>query len=169
MDFHILGPLEALDEGRAVALGGSKQRALLALLLLHLNETLSTDRLIDGLWGEHPPATAAKTVQVHISRLRKALAAGSGNGSEGVVVTREHGYELRIDPECLDAQRFERLLAEGRSQLETGHPEHAASTLEEALSLWRGRPLDDLAFEAFAQHEIARFDDLHIAALEQLV
>jgi predicted ATPase/DNA-binding SARP family transcriptional activator len=169
MDFHILGPLEALDEGHAVALGGSKQRALLALLLLHANETLSTERLIDGLWGEHPPATAAKTVQVHISRLRKALVAGAGNGPDGVVVTREHGYELRVDPECLDAHRFERLLAQGRSQLEAGHPEHAASTLEEALSLWRGRPLDDLAFEAFAQREIARFDDLHIDALEQLV
>jgi DNA-binding SARP family transcriptional activator len=76
MDFHILGPLEALDEGRAVALGGNKQRALLAVLLLHANKTLSTDRLIDELWGERPPATAAKTVQVHISRLRKALAGG---------------------------------------------------------------------------------------------
>ena len=76
MDFRILGPLEVLDEGRAVALGGSKQRALLAVLVLHANETLSTDRLIDELWGEHPPATAAKTVQVHVSRLRKALAGG---------------------------------------------------------------------------------------------
>ena len=83
MDFRILGPLEVLDEGRRVALGGDKQRALLGLLLVHVNETLSTDRLIDELWGEHPPTTAAKTVQVHISRLRKALAAGGGNGSEG--------------------------------------------------------------------------------------
>ncbi|HEX6584406.1 MAG TPA: AfsR/SARP family transcriptional regulator, partial [Thermoleophilaceae bacterium] len=169
MDFRILGPLEALDEGRVVALGGSKQRALLGLLLLHANETLSTDRLIDELWGERPPATAAKAVQVHISRLRKALAAGAANGSDGLVVTREHGYELRLDPESLDAYRFERLLAEGRGQLEAGHPEQAASTLEEALSLWRGRPLDGLAFEASAQREVARFDDLHIAALEQLV
>jgi predicted ATPase/DNA-binding SARP family transcriptional activator len=169
MDFRILGPLEALDEGRVVALGGSKQRALLALLLLHANETLTTDRLIDELWGERPPATAAKAVQVHISRLRKALAAGAANGSDGLVVTREHGYELRLDPESLDAYRFERLLAEGRGQLEAGHPEHAASTLEEALSLWRGRPLDGLAFEPFAQREVARFEDLHIAALEQLV
>jgi predicted ATPase/DNA-binding SARP family transcriptional activator len=169
MDFRILGPLEALDEGRAVALGGSKQRALLALLLLHANETLSTDRLIDELWGERPPPTAAKAVQVHISRLRKALAAGAGNGSDGVVVTRERGYELRLDPDCLDAHRFERLLAKGRAELEAGDPERAASTLEAALSLWRGRPLDDVAYEPFAQREIARFDDLHVAALEQLV
>ena len=169
MDFRILGPLEALDEGRSVALGGSKQRALLALFLLHANETLSTDRLIDELWGERPPATAAKAVQVHVSRLRKALATGPGNDSDGLVVTRERGYELRLEPECLDAHRFERLLAEGRSELQRGRPEHAASKLEEALALWRGRPLDDVAFETFVQREIARFDDLHVAALEQLV
>ena len=116
MDFHILGRLEVLDEGHeTVAVAGSKQRALLALLLLHGNETLSTTRLIDELWGEAPPATAAKTVHVHVSRLRKALAAGeNGNGSAGLVLTREHGYELRLDPERLDAARFERLLAEGR-------------------------------------------------------
>ena len=169
MDFRILGPLEALAEGRAVALVGSKQRALLALFLLHANETLTADRLIDELWGEHPPVTAAKTVQVHISRLRKALAAGAGNGSDGVVVTRERGYELQLDPERLDAHRFERLLAEGRSELAAGRPEQAAAALEEALSLWRGPPLAEFAYQSFAQSEIARFDDLHIAALEQLV
>ena len=80
MDFRILGPLEVLDEGRTITLGGSKQRALLALLLLHANETLSTDRLIDELWGERPPANAAKTVQMQISRLRKALAGEAGSG-----------------------------------------------------------------------------------------
>jgi DNA-binding SARP family transcriptional activator/class 3 adenylate cyclase len=169
MDFRILGPLEVLEEGRAVALGGSKQRALLALLLLHANETLSTDRLIDELWGERPPANAAKTVQMQISRLRKALAAEGGNGSAGVVVTRERGYELRLDPERLDARRFERLVAEGRSELAGGRPERAVSALEEALSLWRGAPLAELAYEPFAQREIARLDDLRAAALEQLI
>ena len=99
MDFRILGPLEVLDESRVITLGGSKQRALLALLLLHVNETLSTDRLVDELWGERPPANAAKTVQMQISRLRKALAGEAGNGSANVVVTREGGYELTIDPE----------------------------------------------------------------------
>jgi DNA-binding SARP family transcriptional activator len=169
MDFRILGPLEVLDEGRPLSLGGSKQRALLALLLLHANETLSTDRLIDGLWGERPPATAAKTVQVHISRLRKGLAGAEGGDPAGLVATREHGYELRLDRECLDAHRFERLVAQGRTELAAGRPGRAASALEEALSLWRGPPLADVAYESFAQGEIARLEDLRVAALEELV
>jgi DNA-binding SARP family transcriptional activator len=130
MEFRILGPLEALNDGDALPLGGSKQRALLALLLLHANEPLSTDRLIDELWGERPPATAAKTVQNHISRLRKALANGAANGPDGMVLTRDHGYELRLDPERLDAHRFERLAAEGRSELAADRPGPAASVLE---------------------------------------
>jgi DNA-binding SARP family transcriptional activator len=166
MDFRILGPLEVLDKDGRVALGGDKQRALLALLLVNAGETLSTDRLIDELWGEHPPATAAKTVQVHISRLRKALAAGD---PDGVVVTREHGYQLEIDPERLDARRFERLLGEGRAELAERRPERAATVLEDALALWRGRPLADLAYEPFAQAEIARLEELREAALEQLI
>jgi DNA-binding SARP family transcriptional activator len=165
MEFRILGPLEALDGGRVVALGGSRQRALLAVFLLHANETLGTERLVDELWGERPPATAAKTVQVQVSRLRKALRAGGG----GLVVTREHGYELELDPERLDAHRFERLVGEGRSELAAGRPERAATALEAALSLWRGPPLADLAYEPFAQREIARLDDLRVAALEQLI
>lgn len=164
MEFHILGPLEVLAEGRAVALGGSKQRALLALLVLHANETLTPDRLIDELWGDHPPATAAKTVQAHISRLRKALAADGG-----AVVTRAHGYELELDPGCLDAHRFERLLGDGRCALAAGRPEPALTALQDALALWRGAPLADLAYEPFAQGEIARLEDLRLVALEQLV
>jgi class 3 adenylate cyclase/DNA-binding SARP family transcriptional activator len=169
MDFRILGSLEVLDEGREVKLGGTKQRALLALLLLHANETLTTDRLIDELWGERPPANSAKTVQVHVSRLRKALAPVNGAGGERVVVTRERGYELRLDPERLDARRFERLVAEGRGELAAGRPQVAAAALERALSLWRGAPLAELAHEPFAQTEIARLDDLRAGALEKLV
>jgi DNA-binding SARP family transcriptional activator len=169
MEFRILGPLEALDEGRVVGLGGSRQRALLAVFLLHRGETLTTDRLIDELWGERPPATATKSVQVYISRLRKTLAGGDEGGSAGMIVTREHGYELRLDPEHLDAHRFERLVAEGRSDLAAGRPKPAASGLEAALSLWRGPPLADLAYEPFAQREVARLDDLRLEALETLI
>jgi predicted ATPase/DNA-binding SARP family transcriptional activator len=169
MEFRILGPLEVLDEGRRVALGGSKPRALLALLLLHPGETLGTERLIDELWGERPPATAAKSLRVHVSRLRRALAAAPAAELGELVVTRGHGYQLMLDPDCLDAYRFERLLAEGRRELAAGRPGRAASALEEALSLWRGRPLDDLAYEPFAQRAIALLEDLHVAATEELV
>jgi len=161
MDFRILGPLEVLDEGREVALGGSKQRALLAVLVLHANETLSTDRLIEELWGEHPPATAAKTVQVHVSRLRKALARAGD-----LIVTRERGYRLELDPDRLDARRFERLLARARDELAADRPQPAAAALDEGLALWRGEPLADLAYEPFAQREVARLADLRAAALE---
>jgi class 3 adenylate cyclase/DNA-binding SARP family transcriptional activator/DNA-binding IscR family transcriptional regulator len=167
MDFRILGPLEVLEDGRAIPLGGSKQRALLALLLLNANETLTTDRLIDELWGERPPARAAKTVQVHISRLRKKLV--DGVVSDGPVVTRERGYELQLDPERLDAHCFERLVDEGRRELAAGRRERASSALEDAVSLWRGAPLADLAYEPFAQREIARLEELRIDAEELLI
>jgi DNA-binding SARP family transcriptional activator len=168
MDFRILGPLEVLDDGRPVALAGSKPRALLALLLLHANETLTSDRLIDELWGERPPAGAAKTLQMHVSRLRKALSSEDGRGT-GLIVTRERGYSLAIYPEQLDAWRFERLVAEGRDELAAGRAQSAVTAFEHALDLWRGSPLADLAYEPFAQPEIARLDDLRVAAMERLV
>jgi DNA-binding SARP family transcriptional activator len=166
MDFRILGQLEVFDEGRAVSLGGTKQRALLGRFLVHANETLTTDRLIDEVWGERPPANAAKTLQMQISRLRKALAA---DADDGLIVTREHGYQLRIDPERLDSHRFKRLSAEGARVLAGGRPESAAETLERALSLWRDAPLTDLSYEPFAQGEIARLEDLRAGTLEHLV
>src|SRR4051794_681755 len=138
MDFRILGALEVFHGGRVVAVGGSRQRMLLAVLLLHPNESLVTDRLIEELWGDRPPATAAKTVQVHVSRLRKALSGCPGNGSGELIVTGGGGYQLRIDPESVDAHRFERLLAEGRGALAAGRADEAAAALEGALSLWRG-------------------------------
>ena len=168
LDFCILGPLEVFDDGRAVPLGRVKQRALLGLLLLHPNETLSTDRLIDELWGERPPASAANALHARVSRLRRALAGHNGSASAELVVTRERGYELRLDPERLDSHRFERLVAEGRSELAAGRRERAVSAFERALSLWRGAPLADLADEPFAQSEIARLGDLRVVALEQL-
>ena len=162
VEFRILGPLEVLDGGRELALGGRRQRALLAVLLLHANETLGSERLVHELWGESPPATAVKTVQVQISRVRKAL-------GRDLLVTREGGYRLELDRDWLDSQRFEKLLAEGRSELAGGPAEAAAAALTEALALWRGRPLEDLAYEAFAQREVARLEDLQLAAREQLV
>ena len=168
MDFHILGSFEALDDGEVVTPRGAKQRALLALFLLHPNETLRTDWLIDELWGERPPTTAAKTVQVHVSQLRKALARAGNGGSDGLIVTRGHGYEMRLDPRQLDSRRFEALLADGRGELAAGRPEQAVSTLEQALSLWNGPPLAELAYEPFAGREIARLDDLRVTAFEQL-
>ena len=151
-----------------MALAGNKQRALLALLLVHANETLPVERLIDELWGEHPPTTAAKTLQVHVSRLRKALDAGAGNGAGAAIVTREHGYQLRLDPDRLDAHHFERLVAEGRRELAAGDPKRAAAAFEAALSLWRGAPLAGLGQEAFVAREAARLEDLRLAALEDL-
>ena len=169
MEFRILGHLEAVAEGRVLTPRGAKQRSLLALLVLHANETLSTDRLIDELWGEHPPATAAKTLQVHISHLRKTLAGGTNNNSGDIIVTRDRGYELRLDPERLDSHQFELLVAEGRRELAQGRPERAVRALERALSLWGGPPLADVAYERFAEREVARLADLRTAALEQLV
>ena len=162
MDFRILGPLEALDGARPVALGGRKRRAVLAALLLHPNETLSSERLIDELWGEQPPATALKTLQVHVSRLRKTLA-------PDVLVTREHGYQLQLEPDQLDASRFERLLDDGREALSAADPGKALTSLDTALSLWRGPALADFPYEPFAQAEIARLEDLRVAAVEQLI
>ena len=168
MDFRILGPLEVLDEGRAIALPGTKPRALLALLLLHANETVTADWLIDELWGERPPVAAAKTLQVHISRLRKALG-GEDGGAAGPITTRDRGYRLEIDPERLDAHRFKSLVAKGRAELAADRPERAAAALDSALVLWHGAPLADLAYETFAQAEIARLDELRIGALELLM
>ncbi len=108
MDFRILGPLEAEEDGRLLALGGAKQRALLALLLLHANEVVPRDRLIDELWGERPPETAATALQGYVSGLRKTL------GSERIV-TRAPGYLLSIEPDALDVGRFERLAHDGRA------------------------------------------------------
>ena len=167
MDFRILGPLEVSDQGQELPLAGSKQRAVLAILLLHANQLVPSDRLIDQLWNEHPPATAAKSLQVHVSRLRQAL--DRGNGSDGLIVTQRGGYLIRIGPDQLDRNRFERLLAEGSAALADAAPERAAELLEEALALWHGPALADFAYESFAQAEIARLDELRLTATEELI
>src|SRR3954451_20065191 len=132
MDFQILGPLEARSEDGPVGLGGLKPRAILAVLLLHPNEPVSAERLAVALWGEDAPAGAVKTVQVHVSRLRKAL------GDPEAVTTTPAGYRLRVRPGELDAERFLRRLAEGQRALDVGDAERARLVLREALGLWRG-------------------------------
>jgi YVTN family beta-propeller protein len=165
MDFRILGPLEVLDEGRVLDVGGGKQRSVFALLLLHANEVVPSDRLIDELWPDEPPPTATKIVQAHVSRLRKAL---DGAG-ERILVTRGQGYELRVAQGQLDLERFRDLLESGRSALAADDPEKAAETLRTALALWRGPPLADFAYDSFAQESIARFEELRLSALEERI
>ncbi len=164
MDFRILGPLEVADNGREPVIAPGKQRALLAILLLHANEVVSSDRLIEELWGEQPPASAAKSLQVHVSRLRKALGRG-----EGAITTAPSGYSIRVAPGELDLERFTRLAKEGRLALGADDAERGAELLREALSLWRGSPLADFAFESFAQLEIGRLEELRLAALEDRI
>jgi DNA-binding SARP family transcriptional activator len=160
MEFRILGPLEVADGDSVVPLGGAKQRALLAILLLSANRVVSSDRLIDELWGERSPDSARAALQVRVSQLRKALGA---TGAQ--LLTRAPGYVLRVDREQLDLQRFERLVG----QADTAVPSVAAARLREALALWRGPPLDDLSYESFAQPAIARLQELHITAIEKRI
>jgi DNA-binding SARP family transcriptional activator len=163
VEFLILGPLEVRDGGRPLALGGGKQRALLALLLLNANETVSTERLVNELWGERPPATAAKIVQNYVSRLRVTLEA------DGILVTHGSGYELRVGAGARDVDRFEELLSAGRQALVRGDAGEASRTLHEALAVWRGPALADFTLEEFAQTEIARLEERRLVALEERI
>ena len=163
MDYRILGPVEALDDGRALALGGSRQRALLALLLLHPNEVVSTDRLLDELWGEQPPGSGPKAVQVLVSQLRKALQESSGDGA---LVTQAPGYFMRVGEGELDRERFESLVEKASAEESA---EARAALLRQALGIWRGPPLADLSYEAFAQPAIARLTEARLAALEDRI
>jgi DNA-binding SARP family transcriptional activator len=159
VDFHILGPLEVWREGHPVQIGGAKERALLAFLLLQAGEPVSVDRLVDELWGETPPATARKSVQVRVAGLRRALGGDA-------LLTLGDGYLVRLEPNQLDLHRFEELLADGSDALAAGDPSAAVAALEEALALWRGPALADFTYESFAQPAIARLEELRVHALE---
>ena len=160
MEFRILGPLEAVVDGRPLPLAGASQRALLAVLLLHANEVVSSDLLIDELWGEEPPASGATALQVRVSQLRKAL----GPAAERLE-TSAPGYVLRVGPDELDLDRFTRLLDHAAG----AEPAVAAGRLRDALALWRGPPLADLAYESFAQPAIGRIEELRLVALERRI
>jgi DNA-binding SARP family transcriptional activator len=157
IEFRILGPLEVTRDGTPVALGGPKQRALLAYLLLRRGEVVSTDRLVDELWGEQPPRTAITSLQNLVSQLRKSLGAD-------VLATRPPGYVLHLGGAQLDLARFELLVAEACE----GAPEERSRLLRDALALWRGPPLAEFAYEPFAEGEIGRLDELRLAATEEL-
>lgn len=161
MDFRLLGPLEVALDGLPVSLGGARARALLALLLLHRNEVVPLDKIVDELWAE-PPKTAEQVVRVYVSNLRKAL------GTPEIVLTRGGGYLLQVGADDVDADRFDALRTEGHRLLAAGEAIQAVETLGDALALWRGAPLQDFAYERFAQSEIARLEELRLATLEDL-
>lgn len=163
LEFRLLGPLEVVADGSPIPLGGRKQRATLAILLLYANRVVSVDRLADDLYAGAPPVTAVTQVQRQISDLRKTLGTGAA------IETRPPGYLIRVGDAQVDLHRFERLAEEGRHALDRGDPEGAAELLREALALWRGAPLADLADEAFAQVPVARLEEIGLAALEERI
>jgi predicted ATPase/DNA-binding SARP family transcriptional activator len=165
-NFRLLGPLEALAGGAPLDLGGPKQRAVLALLLLRANEVVPRERLIDALWGEAPPPAARETLKVYVGRLRKLFAA---TGTRPRLVTRGGGYVLEVDPEQLDFYRFERLAQRGSRALAAGDAEAASSLLRDALGVWRGIALADLGDAAFVRAEQDRLEELRLAALVERV
>jgi len=162
MEFAVLGPVAARHDGRELPLGGPKQRGLLAILLLHANEVVSRDRLIDGLWGARPPPTAGHTLDNYVSRLRKAL-------GDARLSRRPPGYMLHVEGDELDLDCFERLFREGREALARGDAGEAAATLRSALALWRGAALADLLYEPFAATESERLEERRIMALEDRI
>jgi DNA-binding SARP family transcriptional activator/streptogramin lyase len=159
MEFRILGPVEVLDVGRQLDLGGAKQRALLALLLLNANRVVSTQRLIEDVWGEQPPETASAMLRNYVSRLRKEL------NHEASIETRAPGYVLRVDPGCVDLEVFQRLYDEGRRASTHGDARRAAEAFRKALALWRGPALADLAGTVVSDMEGPRLEELRRAAL----
>ncbi|MGH3942370.1 MAG: BTAD domain-containing putative transcriptional regulator [Pseudonocardiaceae bacterium] len=169
MEFTILGPLRVLAGQRCIDVSSAKERLTLAMLVVHANEVVSANRLVEVLWGGEPPATAANTLQTYISRLRRALEPSrAARTKDGLIRTRGQGYTLTIEPDAVDAVRFEKLIHAGRNAL-PGDPERAADLLLQGLALWRGEPLAEFGFELFAQAEIARLTELRIAAVEYRV
>jgi predicted ATPase/DNA-binding SARP family transcriptional activator len=165
MEYRILGPLEVFHAGSLLQVGGPRHRKLLVLLLLNAGDVVSCERLIHALWGQDPPASAQSMLHVRVSEIRSALRTGRLDRDAGIV-TRHPGYRLQVGVDELDSRRFERLAAVGRQALTRGDNVSASTKLREALALWRGAPLAEVADEPFAQAEIARMEALHLQALE---
>jgi DNA-binding SARP family transcriptional activator len=155
LQFRLLGPLEVRDDSASVPIGGQKQRALLALLLLDVGRVVSTDHLVAALWGETPPRTAATSLQNFVSQLRKQL-------GPDLLETKAPGYVLRVEPQQVDLERFRSLVKDARGL----DPPERAATLRDALELWRGPPLADFGFESWAQAEIGRLEEEKLLAIE---
>lgn len=164
---RLLGTVEAERDGASLALGGAKQRIVLAVLALEAGRVVSADRLVDAVWGETASEHASATLQVYISNLRRALA--EAGQQPPVIVGRRPGYVLDLPPAQIDVHAFEELASRGRMQHRGGDLAEAAASLRAALALWRGRPLADLASEPFAAGDIARLDEARVAATEERV
>lgn len=169
MDVQVLGPLEVTVDGQPVGLPGTKARLLLAALVIHVNEVVSTDRLFEVLWGAQPPESAANTLQTYVAHLRTALEPDRARRGAGtLLVTRPPGYVLAVSADAIDSVRFEHLVRRGQHELATA-PRDAARTLRDALSLWRGDAFADFTFEPFAQADITRLTELRVSALEDRI
>jgi DNA-binding SARP family transcriptional activator len=163
MEFRVLGPLEVTADGQSLGLGGARTRAVLALLLVHANQVVSSDRLLEELWPGQPTDKAADSLQVRLSELRKALRSA---GEAGRLVTRPPGYLLRVAPGELDALRFEQLATEGGTALAADDAATAAQCLDQALSLWHGPALADFDTVPSARAQAGRLEEQRLAALE---
>jgi len=166
MEFRILGPLEVWHGDRQLPLAGERRCALLALLLLNANRVVPNERSIDELWGEDPPATGVKALQMHVSELRKLLEVDAANP---VLVTRPSGYLIEVEPDALDLERFEKLTREGEQALERREPAEASERLCAALSLWRGPALAEFGFAPFARTAASRLEELRLATVERRI
>jgi DNA-binding SARP family transcriptional activator len=170
LEFRVLGQMEVVRDGRRLALGGHRQLAVLAVLVLDAGRMVPVDRLVDALWGEEPPSGARATIQAYVSKLRRALDPQRPPGAAASLIdTQGAGYVLRVDSDAVDARRFERLAREGREALGAGDAEAAGELLAQALALWRGPALADFTFEPFASTEIARLEELRLTATEDQV
>ena len=163
MDLRMLGPFEVWDGSHQLRLDSGTQRTLLAVLAIQRNVVVSTDRIIDALWGDDPPSSPLRTLRYHVSKLRSTL------GDVAVhVVTRSPGYLLEVDPGGIDVHRFEAMAAEGRDLI-TEEPERAARMLVEALGMWRGSALVDFEYESLARGEITRLEELRLSVMEDRI